>query len=1655
MAIQYYMRAFNTTTHNYVDWVVNDTPDSTGQFSGFPSNQLINITVNRVVQSKVHDFLKPNQSRGGTDGYFYHANAYDWINALAPLGPPTYLTGFMVERGLNPTTVANVFSASNTTPIQITTSGTSSPPLVNGQIVTIIGVTGNTNANGTWPITVQDGTHFTLVGSSGSGAPNTNTGIVYYPQDASTIMWDENSSLWRFVLNTHGDGVTLGASQNIKFNAALIDGYIALGSTPALTGAIRLSNNQYITGRDFLNNADVQMIGIDTFVTGTLSSRIKIGNLSTDVQYNPGIIQLDGYLEHTALGVDGTTIAQSGFIRDQNNTTIVAARNSTQLVDLAAIGTTSTNNLVVGDANNATVQYNTATGGIHQFQVNSVPEAEIGLSFIRFPAGVVAPFILQSSVSNTPAQTLTLQAQNVSSGTGTGGNLNLTSGAGSGSANGVINLQTAGITRISINDTTETYNIPNVTFASTVVSPNITQAATSLAAGQNLTIQAQNTSAAAAAGGALFFTSGSATAAANAGYIHLQTGGVDQLIVTPVNLPAKSFPTTSGKVTITGNLEVQGTLTTVDSTTVDIVGAVIHGNWADPAVSFPVSVPVTVAGYAVHRGNVAQAQPRDAANWIWTESTSSSTASLNAVFGVSTTNPTAGNLFNSDGYWRAISTPGDGFGIDGYTAFNSFATLGIFGNNFISSFDPNPALGTLPGTGSFKGTNNTTAVSARNLTASTTLVVSGTTPLALPQGTLNVVSTTGFTSPTGTLFVQSSTGTQTITYTNTTGTTFTGCVGGSGNISTGGIVGQAVQTTTIAAGSNNVQLPTTTINVTSTVGFPQTGTLRIATYGGPTTPGVPGNGSGIVSVNYTSIVGNQFQGCTVATGSPTGGFLYTGNTVQLASIAGNADLSLLGTDFGNHILHGGSAAVNTGQIFNTATGGVYDFWVNGTSQVQLANADIDADGYAETIQVSPTVSNPRIYQIVQPYTGVNPGFNMLVQAQAGQQQTGGANNNNGGILTLASGAAGTGGGGTAAVAGVVTINVGSINNSTFNNIDTEADGYAEWLAIGPTLVNPRLYQATLPGTGTGGGSAFSFKINAQGGQNVTSGTNNNGGNLALASGIPGTGGTGGTPGQIELFYGSTLELTLTDGSLQWSNLITNAPIISQADGVTNGQTMTMQAQNGTSTGGILTLTSGTGATTATAGNVKIETGGVDRIITYPTGSPVLPLGPSNVPYTEFRDTAQGVFIVPVSAGVSSLGFAQTATGAQIAQVALASGTGANMTVHAQDAGTGTGGNLNLASGSGSTANGVINFQPGATTQILITATGQFFQWVSTMANPTINQATTGGASGTTLTVQAQNAATTGGNLALTSGTGTTAGNVNLQTGAATRVSVNPTFTSFLDTAEALRITPVSAGTTHITFASTDTAASIDQTATAGATGANMTVQAQNATTTGGNAIITSGTGVTAGNVELQTGAVDRVVVHPTFTEFRDTAEALRVTPVSAGTTQITFASTDTAAQINQTALASGTGATMTVTAQGAGTGTGGDLSLSSGSGTTANGFVNLQAGGSTTARVHTNKFIFSKGRRRNITSVTGTYGVLVTDDYIAITTLAAPFTISLPASPTTGDEYLIKDTTGNAGASNVNISGNGNNIDGAANFSLNAAYAAATFTFTGTQWSVS
>lgn len=189
-----------------------------------------------------------------------------------------------------------------------------------------------------------------------------------------------------------------------------------------------------------------------------------------------------------------------------------------------------------------------------------------------------------------------------------------------------------------------------------------------------------------------------------------------------------------------------------------------------------------------------------------------------------------------------------------------------------------------------------------------------------------------------------------------------------------------------------------------------------------------------------------------------------------------------------------------------------------------------------------------------------------------------------------------------------------------------------------------------------------------------------------------------------------------------------------------------------------------------------------------------------------------------------------------------------------------------------------------------------------------------------------------------------------------------------------------------------------------------------------------------------------------------------ISQVSIGANEINFTNTDGYATIQQstTFANNATGGSLTVAAQSVqGTlGIGGNLLLSSGFGSLVDGYVDLQVAGVSVVAVEPadtlghSKFVFLQGRRRHVTQITGSYLVSLSDDLIAVTTLSAPITITLPLFPVLGDAYEIKDTTGNAGTNNITVSGNGTNIDGSSMFVLNQPYASVTLTYTGSTWSV-
>ena len=212
------------------------------------------------------------------------------------------------------------------------------------------------------------------------------------------------------------------------------------------------------------------------------------------------------------------------------------------------------------------------------------------------------------------------------------------------------------------------------------------------------------------------------------------------------------------------------------------------------------------------------------------------------------------------------------------------------------------------------GASGTAAAFSLGAAIGSTTIAAGSNNAALPQATINVASTTGF--PLAGAFYADTAdrGRQLITYTSVpSGTQFGGCSGGAGTLLTSQVVSlaglvalsgttntivtnqllardlrgyslhvmsgpnagatleiqgntTAVGQTTVAAGSNGVALPTGTINVASTAGFPTSGQILVAISGAQQL------------VTYTGITATSFTGCTGGSGT-----LATSQAVQFAS----------------------------------------------------------------------------------------------------------------------------------------------------------------------------------------------------------------------------------------------------------------------------------------------------------------------------------------------------------------------------------------------------------------------------------------------------------------------------------------------------------------------------------------------------------------------------------------------------------------------------------------------------------------------------------------------------------------------------------------------------------------------------------------------------
>lgn len=85
----------------------------------------------------------------------------------------------------------------------------------------------------------------------------------------------------------------------------------------------------------------------------------------------------------------------------------------------------------------------------------------------------------------------------------------------------------------------------------------------------------------------------------------------------------------------------------------------------------------------------------------------------------------------------------------------------------------------------------------------------------------------------------------------------------------------------------------------------------------------------------------------------------------------------------------------------------------------------------------------------------------------------------------------------------------------------------------------------------------------------------------------------------------------------------------------------------------------------------------------------------------------------------------------------------------------------------------------------------------------------------------------------------------------------------------------------------------------------------------------------------------------------------------------------------------------------------------------------------------------------------GAVTVATTDDVIIVNkTSGAATIVNLPATPTTGTQFIVKDGKGDAASNNITLTPAAGNIDGAATYVLSVNYGAVQVVYNGTQWNI-
>lgn len=308
-----------------------------------------NLTSRSFLNYRVVDIVAASQL-GVASGNFFVGNMYGSSNINN--------NGFTYQVS---TTSGNLVS-----PISVTTTTTNT--LVTGQIVTIQGVGGNTNANGNFIITVTNNTTFTLNGTTGNGAFTSGGSVTAtnVPQ-FQWILRGSSATFGQFGIvgspngswtgstftSAVGSSATLterdtATSNSMSGGTANVTGFMTLiADTDFFLGHIRSSNSNYSGGYSFAILTPLRLY-TQAQDPNPMCVLVNFNNLATSTG-------TDSYSNSIGMvGFDGTTRAQQLMTRNLAGDTANASIGNSYTVgpNLSALlmSQTRTGQFLYGDA---------------------------------------------------------------------------------------------------------------------------------------------------------------------------------------------------------------------------------------------------------------------------------------------------------------------------------------------------------------------------------------------------------------------------------------------------------------------------------------------------------------------------------------------------------------------------------------------------------------------------------------------------------------------------------------------------------------------------------------------------------------------------------------------------------------------------------------------------------------------------------------------------------------------------------------------------------------------------------------------------------------------------------------------------------------------------------------------------------------------------------------------------------------------------------------------------------------------------------------------------------------------------------------------------------------------------------------------------------